>query len=321
VSTTGLDSHEADLALLQARGAELIARDRWPRPRLLELQRRRLHDLVSHAVTASPYYRELLDAEAAGREVRLEQLPTLPKATLIDQFDPIVTDRGLRLAQLERHAESAAASDLFLGRYRVFSTSGTSGLRALIVYDEQEFRSWVAVALRVFARNGITPQTRLVAIGAPSPLHIRRQLFAAFRSGRPGTPRLSVLTPLDEIVRALNAYEPEALLGYASIAALLAQEQLEGRLRIRPRIVGVSSEVLTGEARRWIHDAWGVQATEIYASTEALFMASSAPPGESCRSTRISRSSRWSTSTASPSQPASRASRCSSRTSSIARSR
>ena len=94
---------------------------------------------------------------------------------------------------------------------------------------------------------------------------------------------MSVLTPLDEIVQALNAYEPKALLGYASIAALLAQEQLEGRLQIRPRIVGVSSEVLTDEARVWMHEAWGVQPTEVYASTETLFIASSVPPHHGLR--------------------------------------
>ncbi len=280
--STDVSSHENAMAALRARGADLIARDRWTRERLLAYQRDRLDELLAHAVAASPYYREVL-----GRHVeagsRFEQLPTLSKATLVEQFDRIVTDPRLRLAELERHVEGPDPGGLHLGRYRVFSTSGTSGLRALIVYDEREFSSWVAVALRIFARGGITPDTRLVAIGAPNPLHITRRLFAAFHSGRAGTPPLSVLTPLDEIVQALNAYEPEALLGYASIAALLAQEQLEGRLQIRPRIVGVSSEVLTDEARVWMHEAWGVQPTEVYASTETLFIASSVPPHHGLR--------------------------------------
>ena len=159
----------------------------------------------------------------------------------------------------------------------MFSTSGTTGLRALVVYDKDEFRFWVAVSLRLFARYGITPETRL-AIGAPNPLHITRRLFEAFRSGRTGAPQhLSVLTPIDEIVAALNEYRPEAVLTYASIAALLAQEQLEGRLRITPRIVGVSSEVLTDEARCWIGNAWQVNPVEVYAATETLYIGMTAP--------------------------------------------
>ena len=271
-----LSSPQTELTALTALGAELIARDRWTRERLLELQRARLKELISHVVTASPYYRETLGRHAA--EAPLEELPTLPKATLVDEFDRIVTDPRLRSADLEAHLEGPEAASLFLGEYFAFATSGTTGLRGLIVYNESEFDHWVAVSLRLFARVGITASTRLVAIGAPHPLHITRRLFLALGSGRSGMPRLSVLTPMDEIVDALNAYRPEAMITYASIAALLAQEQLEGRLHIEPRIVWVSSEVLTTEARGRIVDAWGVQPMEVYGSTETLYIASSTPP-------------------------------------------
>jgi len=282
--TTSTAAAPADMAALQAQGAELIARDFWPRERILAFQRRRLQELIAHAVAASPYYRETIGPLATTAEVQLEQLPTLSKSTLVEEFDRIVTDPRLRLAELEDHVTSTDAGGLYLDRYRIFATSGTSGLRALVVYSRQEFDLWVAVSLRLFARIGVRPDTRLVAIGAPNPLHISRQLFAAFRSGRPGTPRVSVLTPLDELVDALNEYQPEAIIGYASMAALLAGEQLEGRLRIAPRIVGVSAEVLTDEGRGWIDEAWAVQPTEVYASTETLYIASSAPP---CRGLHI----------------------------------
>jgi phenylacetate-CoA ligase len=276
--TTAAASNATDMATLMTQGAELIARDRWSRPELLTFQRGRLQELLAYVVAESPYYRETLGPHLDRGGVRLEQLPTLPKETLVDEFDRIVTDPRLRLVDLEEHVHGPNAGDLFLDRYRAFSTSGTTGVRALIVYSEDEFRFWVAASLRLFARAGITPQTRLVAIGAPNPLHITQQLFAAFRTGRANTPQLSVLTPMDEIVGALNAYQPEVMLTYASIAALLAQEQLEGRLRIRPRDVCVSSEVLTKEARRWINQAWGFEPVEVYASTETLYIASSTPP-------------------------------------------
>ena len=278
MSPTTLSANETNLAELQAQGAELIARDRWPREQLLRFQRERLRELLAFATASSPYYRDALGPDAARGEIALDELPTLSKTTLIDQFDRIVTDPRLRLAELEEHLQGSDPGSLYLDRYRVFSTSGTSGVRALIVYSEEEFRFWVAASLRLFARMGITPATRLVPIGAPNPLHITRELFAAFRSGRAGTPELSVLTPLDEIVSALNDYQPEAVVTYASLAALLAREQLDERLRIAPRFVGVSSEVLTDEARRWINEAWAVQPTEVYATTETLYLANSTPP-------------------------------------------
>jgi putative adenylate-forming enzyme len=278
--TAATAPHVTQLAQLQAIGAELAAHDRWSRAQLLDFQRERLRALVDHATAHSPYYRETLGAAVRGAargEIRLDRLPTLPKAALVEQFDRIVTDPRLRLDELEEHLHGDPGG-LHLDRYRAFATSGTSGLRALVVYSDDEFRYWVGVSLRLFSRIGITPDMRLVAIGAPNPLHITRQLFAAFRAGRTGTPELSVLTPLDEMVDALNAYRPDAVVGYASIAGLLAQEQLAGRLQIAPRVVGVSSEVLTAEARRRIEEAWSIRPTEVYATTETLYIASSTPP-------------------------------------------
>ena len=276
--STAAANRGTDLSALLALGSELVARDGWPRERILAHQQQGLRALLAHAAAASPYYREVLGPDAGRDEIPLADLPVLSKETLVDQFDRIVTEPDVKLAALEAHLRGPDPEGLYAGRLRAFSTSGTSGLRALIVYSEDEFRFWVAVSLRLFGRIGITPETRLAAIGAPSSLHITRQLFAAFRSGRSGAPRLSVLTPLDELVAALNDYRPEAVVGYASIAALLAQEQLEGRLRIAPRVVAVSSEVLTDEARGWIRDAWAVDPTEVYASTEVLYLASSTPP-------------------------------------------
>ena len=278
MTTSVASPRESGIAALEARGAELIARDRWSRERLLAFQREGLRALLAHAVSASPHYRETLGPDAASGEVALEELPTLAKATLIEEFDRIVTDPRLRLADLEAHAAGSEAAGRFLDRYRVFSTSGTTGLRAIVVYSEEEFALWLAVHLRLFHRIGITPQTRLAAIGAPSPLHLTNQLFAAFQSGRVGTPRLSVVTPLAETVAALNEYRPDALLGYPSIIALLAQEQLDRRLRIAPRIVGLGGEVLTDEARGRMHEAWGLEPAQVYAATETPILASSTPP-------------------------------------------
>jgi phenylacetate-coenzyme A ligase PaaK-like adenylate-forming protein len=119
----------------------------------------------------------------------------------------------------------------------------------------------------------VRPETRLAAIGAPADVHVTRQLFASFVKGREGAPRLSVTMPLDELVDELNRYRPEALVSYASVVAALAEEQLQGRLAIEPRLTVTSSEVLTDEAGVLVEQAWGRQPVNVYAATEAPAMA------------------------------------------------
>src|SRR6266704_858093 len=80
--------------------------------------------------------------------------------------------------------------------------------------------------------------------------------------------RLAASEPKDSIVERLNAWQPEVLIAYASMMRILADEQLAGRLQIRPRAVFTSSEVLTEETRRRIVQAWGERLFNQYAATE-----------------------------------------------------
>ncbi|MFL6266679.1 MAG: hypothetical protein ACJ75C_11555 [Actinomycetes bacterium] len=57
------------------------------------------------------------------------------------------------------------------------------------------------------------------------------------------------------------------------MAAALAQEQLQGRLRIAPWLVATSSEVLTADMRRRIVEAFGLEPLDFYGTTEALVLA------------------------------------------------
>lgn len=246
---------------------ELLEHDRWPGDRLLAYQRGRMQALLRHAVEHSPYYREALGTDAADRPI--DSFPTLPKPLLMEQFDRIVTDPRLRRSDLEAFLAEADAGALYLGEYRIFSTAGTTGVPGIFVYSPAEFAHWIAVSLAALARVGVTPATRFVAIGAPSSLHITRRLFAAYQAGREDVPRLNVASPLADVVDSLNAYRPEALLAYASFLAELADQQLHGRLDIRPQVVIGTSEVLTDDAARRIEEAWGIRPVNAYAATEA----------------------------------------------------
>jgi len=255
---------------------ELLAHDAWPRERLLAHQRTRLRALLEHAVTSSPFYRRTLGPNAP--DAPLGELPTLSKATLMERFDEIVCDSRLRLDDLRAHMRAGPeAARPFLGEYRVVSTSGTTGLRGVFVYTQREFALWTAASLRAFSRAGAAPGARVLAVGAPSPLAVTRQLFADIQADQPDAPRLSVVTPLPELVGALNAYQPDGLVGYPTIAGYLAAEQLAGRLRIRPRFGVYGAEPLTPDIRRRIRDAWGFEPASVYAATEALVLGSSTP--------------------------------------------
>jgi phenylacetate-CoA ligase len=252
--------------------AELMERDRWTRNDLLAHQVERVRALLTHAVNRSPYYREALGADAAERP--LAKLPTLSKATLMAEFDRVVTDPRLRLADLRSHLAGEDPSQSFVGAFRVATTSGTTGRRSIVAFSNEEAAVWRAASARPMMRMGIQFGSRFAALGSPSPVHVTRQVLVP--PGVPAPP-VSAATPISELVAALNAQQPEVLVGAVGIWRALAEEQLAGRLRIAPRSAFFSSEALTADVRRRVRDAWGIEPVSGYAATEAPTIAASSP--------------------------------------------
>jgi phenylacetate-coenzyme A ligase PaaK-like adenylate-forming protein len=115
---------------------------------------------------------------------------------------------------------------------------------------------------------GVTDETRVVSIGAATPLHISNQIGAELRHGRRGAPALDVSMPIPRLVKALNAYRPEVLIAYPSILRELTLEQKAGRLAIQPRRCGSICETLAPEVRRLAMEVWQAPIIDSYATTE-----------------------------------------------------
>lgn len=239
-------------------------------------QAERLRALLVHAARSSPYYRAEL-GQKVMEGAPLSELPTLGKPTLVAEFDRIVTVPGLRRREVEAHLNGPHATEPLASGHQLFRGSGSSGLPAVFVQSREEFAALVASAIRAFLQSGVRPDTRLMVIAAPYPLHATRRIAMALRPPGSDLPTLDVLTPIDEMVDALNAAQPEAVATFSGIAALLASAQLDGKLRIAPRAVMTTSEVLTPAMKRQIQEAWGIRATDLYGCTEAPCLAVSTP--------------------------------------------
>jgi phenylacetate-CoA ligase len=260
---------------------ELGRRERWSREELLAFQRNRLTALIRHAVSTSAFYKEWYGWDVSARHPALEELPVLTKAAMMEHFDRLLTDPRLTLSNLERHADGLIRDEYYLGRYRVLVTSGTAGLRGVFAYDRPAWSAAIASALRSASVMGFSPRVpgrlRWAFIGAPGPVHLSNRLPASADVGLYRMLRLGATRPVDALVRSLNAFQPDILQTYPSVGALLAVEQQEGRLRIRPRIVTTTGEVRTPEMEQRMREGWGVGPYNLYAMTEVGIVGSECP--------------------------------------------
>jgi phenylacetate-coenzyme A ligase PaaK-like adenylate-forming protein len=114
---------------------------------------------------------------------------------------------------------------------------------------------------------------KLASVMAATPQHMTARMTRSTDVGIHRFLRLDAREPISRLVAELNAFQPEALAAYASVAAMLADEQIAGRLTIAPTVVSATSEVLTADMAARISAAWDRTPFNIYGTTETGMLA------------------------------------------------
>ncbi len=255
----------------------------------------RLAALLRHAHEHSPFYRRLYRALLGARPPsawRLDELPPVHKAELMQHFDEWVTDPAVTVEGVREFVrDPARIGTPFLGRYIVWESSGSSGRPALFVQDRealavgdalQSARGPVASALP----SWLTPMwsafgpmlPRLAFVGAVGGhfasvvslarlVRVNPWLQGALRT-------FSFLQPRHELAAALEAWQPSILSTYPSMAWVLAEERAASRLRIAPREIWTGGESLTPALRAALSERFGATVRDSYGASECLEMAS-----------------------------------------------
>ena len=256
---------------------EMRKHERWTRPQLEVYQAKELLRLREFAYARSPFYQRF---HKGLFDRPLQELPVLTKATVMENFDKLVTDRCVRLEDVRAHMASNPEGNRFLNRYWVTATSGSTGKPGVFLFNREDWVTVLASFGRAHEWAGIpmVPTHRMkmasvAALTSGSPWHASAQLAASAKSWwmKAWMPTLGfdAAQPLDEIVQQLNVWQPHLLTGYPSMMRILADQQLAGRLHIHPHMILPGSEVLTSETRRRIEAAWGHTPFDGYGATEA----------------------------------------------------
>lgn len=249
-------------------------------------QRIRLAGMIRFARSRSPFYRRRY-GHLPDTDPDILSLPPVTKQELLENFGEWVTDPALTRERVEAFVSGMdRIGTLCLGRYVVFATSGTTGRPALFVHDPGAATVYLALAvvrrilpllshrsLWAFLRKGGRSATVIATGGHFASSVIEGLSRRRFPRLSRGNATLSLLTPLPELVRALNDLRPAVLGSYPTALAVLAQEQESGRLRIAPALALTGAEWLSPAARERITRVFGCPVRDTYAASEFLGIA------------------------------------------------
>jgi phenylacetate-CoA ligase len=266
------------IAAAQAGLPNHLRRLSWTREQLHAFQLTRLRQLLTLAKTKTAWFNHHL-AHIDPAAFTLDQLPSLPiltKAQVMQHWNELVTVPGLTLDMAENHLEQLRKgkkeNPYFNNQYLFIATGGSSGTRGLFIWDLDFLWETACINYRFLIHDETKANyhgpKKLATIEAPTFLHGSQHLFTINVTSDMTVKALSVVDTLEKNSKALEAFQPAYLVGFASYITALAHAQLQGKLSIQPRWVSTNSELLDDEMQAVIQQAWGVKPCNSWGSVE-----------------------------------------------------
>ncbi|MEH6548698.1 MAG: hypothetical protein V7744_01835 [Pseudomonadales bacterium] len=235
----------------------------------------RFRELAQYAYQKSAYYQGVVDDNKIDLSTCTPMdFPILTKQILLENFDLIATEESLNLHRVAEYAYSAKdPTKLLDDKFVVVTTSGSSGPFGYFVYTLEEALSNTFHVSRFFRKPG-----RRVAFVGIAENHRASVVVANIRkiAGLPSLGAESKIfdchSPVEALVKDLNAYAPDMLTGFTKSILTLAEEKRRGVLTIQPVNVQVSGEAISDGDRDFLEQVFNCNVTNVYASCESLYM-------------------------------------------------
>ena len=276
-----MEAHEArrqrHVEHLLAQIGEHFERVAWSAERLRAERTARLRELVGLALKRSSWHRGRLgdvDLTTLDEDV-LPGLPVMSKDDLMGNFDEIVTDPAVRLADANAHIAKLDGDAYFRDELHAVASGGSSGVRGVFVWG---WDAWATVQLTAIRRALLDrigdpelasrpPLAMIVA--AENATHFTSAVSETFATGAVETHRFRVGLPLEDVVAGLNAVGGDSLATYPSMLVRLLGQARAGRLQIQPQRIMTMAEPLLAETRRAAEETWQAPVANMWGTSEA----------------------------------------------------
>lgn len=199
----------------------------------------------------------------------------------MENWDEIVTDRRLSLALVEDHIHKMKNDGntlYFLDEYHVLATSGSSGKRAIYIYNWEEWNTYYLFSIRYaplqpipVRANKNAGKLKLAMILISNTVYAMYSMVQTFQQDHVEQFFISITQPVDQIISELNKIQPDYLLGTPTTIARICHEPYVKRLSIDPLVVSLSGEPLFTPIRRLIEKTWpNAMVNNVYGCSEGL---------------------------------------------------
>ncbi|MBN1497442.1 MAG: phenylacetate--CoA ligase family protein [Spirochaetes bacterium] len=231
------------------------------RKQLLKMTQRRLIRGIRRAYYEVPFYKKLYDEWGVDiDEIKtlddLRKLPFITKDDVREQFPNGIVSRKHDIADCHYSA-----------------TTGSTGRSLPFVFTKSTFAFYIATGIRMYTMIGYRPWHKVVYIKYTKINYPRIGPFLR-------TQHIPSTIPVEEQIAMLRNSGVDLLLGYASLVYEIAQKVTPEDLKtIRPKFIGINSELSTKYQRDFISQVFGCPVYDEYSTEETWMVASQCREG------------------------------------------
>ncbi len=245
---------------------------------MTHIQKQKWLKLLKFVNKKSPYYSNIIKHINKPLELIVPQdFPVLTKKIIQEHFNEIVTDSKINQSEVHNHVESHDPTQLYLGKYHILKTSGSSGKPGYFLSSSTEVIEGVAPTVARGHKGIRRRKKRISMIGFPRSYAGSSQTMSfcdkiwiakKFVEYHP----VSIEQPFENVISQLNEIQPHVLSGYAKLLLLLADAQASGKLKIHPDSIESGGELLLNTDRNYLKEVFKCPVNNHYGSTEGFSM-------------------------------------------------
>jgi len=264
---------------------------------ILAVQEQRLRQLLRHAQAHSKFYRERwkgINVETC----KLQDLPILTKADLMEHFEDVVTDQRLKKQPIiDFMTNLDNIGSYFLDEFVVSHTSGSQGQAAIIVQPKDAPfhlfamqvarghsmpKTWGTVFKKIFQKRSRWALVLFKPCFIPSGAAFGYMPKASRKLA--DMLRLNLSDPFESTLKKLEEFKPNFITAYVHVLEQLARAAKEGKTTLvsngNLELVIAISEPLPPDTQKYIEENLHVPVANHYAMGECPQLSLGCPKGK-----------------------------------------
>jgi len=243
-----------------------------------ELSRQRFTSLLEKIYHSSKFYRDLYSSHGIQskdlKDITPADLPIIDKAMVMDNFDSLITDPSITRKSVEEFLSNDTNPRNRFRNNTVIHTSGSTGVPGIFLYSKEEWEFVAALVVARISQPVFNPfhKLRLAYLGNTGGHYAGVTLTSDAPKFLYNTRLFSNPKDTQTLITGLNEFQPDIISGYAGTIYQLALTKTDGRLKIKPKRLQSSGEVLTEHMRQTIESAFGQDVIDLYACSESIVL-------------------------------------------------